>query len=295
MSDSRVESLRKSVGCLLEGVQPVVEGASHLHWSRDLPILPAIRRAILRRQYDSLEAVTYLVDARRWYAAVTLLRPACEERIWLAYLRVVETSVAEQLLLCVGQGEMSESLRAQDNYAGRTTTAQLGLLPYLRGLEVSDRQRRRQLSEIGQALGWPADSVKSGRLPSLRFLAKKTDNLSVYNFLYHATSRVVHFSPAELFRRAWGRPGDMSIRSTHFHDYWAAFALYWGLRLFMDTLMEYLEGEKQEEKEWESGVDQADFLAAAKAIGEGGAIPIITADELFWPIDSPQEPKQSAH
>jgi len=50
----------------------------------------------------------------------------------------------------------------------------------------------------------------------------------MYEFLYHASSRVVHFSVPELMRRIWGRPGEMTIASNLYEKYWADFSLYWG-------------------------------------------------------------------
>jgi hypothetical protein len=279
MASTRLQELHDNVTTILKAMAPAVDHASRFAWNPADGLLPVMQRAVLRRQYDSLDAIVHLVDSHRGYAGVPLLRPACEELLWSRYIRRMDPQVAEQLLICMTQGEYLASIRAQDAHAGRSTTRAMGLLPYLELLENSQVKRCRILSDIGKALGWPTRNVAAGTLPSVQFIAKKTGSGDLYRFIYHATSRVVHFSCAELCRRAWGAPGDLSISSTHFHDYWGAFALYWGLRLFLHTTNEYTAWEQPSNSE----VDESAVLAAAKAIGNAGAIPIITAEELTWP------------
>jgi hypothetical protein len=72
----------------------------------------------------------------------------------------------------------------------------------------------------------------------MSYLSRQVGWTSEYKYLYHATSRYVHFSTAELFRRVWGKEGDVKIGSGSFSEYWSDFALYWGLWLFIHTLAE---------------------------------------------------------
>jgi hypothetical protein len=279
MASTRLQELHDNVTTILKAMAPAIEHASRLAWNPTDGLLPVVQRAVLRRQYDSLDAIVHLVDSHRGYAGVPLLRPACEELFWLRYLHQMDPQVAERLVICMTQEEYLASIRAQDTYAGRSATRDMGLLPHLEVLENSQVERCRILSAIGKTLGWPPRNVAAGTLPSVQFIAKKTDSGDLYRFIYHATSRVVHFSCAELCRRAWGAPGALSLNSTRFHDYWGAFALYWGLRLFLYTTNEYTAWEQPSNSE----VDESAVLAAAKAIGEAGAIPIVTAEELTWP------------
>lgn len=76
------------------------------------------RRAILRRQFDSLEVISQLVAEKKGYAACPLLRPACEELMWITYLSGIGHDKSEELLRCPASGELRDSLRAQDKYGG---------------------------------------------------------------------------------------------------------------------------------------------------------------------------------
>lgn len=236
-----IDSLSAGVTSALAVVRDAVDAHSNLEWLASDGFLPIIRRSVLRRQFDAVETIVELVKIKRGYASVGLLRPSCEELIWLTYLDTLQPAIAERLVASTSQDELLKSLKAQDTFAGRTITKELDLLPYLERAQTRDADIRDTLAAIGTALAWPDSAVKNRQLPSVAFLAKATENKELYNFLYHATSRFVHFSVPELLRRAWGRPGEVSIRSIHFHDYWSAFALFWGLWLFLKTIDELAE------------------------------------------------------
>ena len=118
-----------------------------------------------------------------------------------------------------------------------------------------------------------------GRLPSMKWLARKTGDTRSYRFIYHATSRHVHFSTGELLRHAWVSRAGASIRTVHFRSYWENFALSWGLRLFLDSTIQLVGNIGT----LEAQLDSDKILAAAEWIGEFGQVPIITARELAWP------------
>jgi len=176
---------------------------------------------------------------------------------------------------------MFDTLKAQDDHIGRTRTKELGLLNHLEGANKAQPVTRSRLSRLGRKLGWDKRTVDAGMPPSTQFLARKTGMTSLYNFLFHASSRYVHFSSSELLRRAWGTPEEMTIRSSNFAEYWSAFALAWGLKLLSDTylaLHESLEADGVVNPE----TDGAKVISAYKEIAEFGFVPIITPEELNW-------------
>ena len=140
----------------------------------------------------------------------------------------IPQNLAEQLVICIAGEELYKRLHAQDVVAGRTATKSLGLLPYLEKAEKRETDRRKMLRIIGQQLHWPNGPMKNGSLPSVEWIAKKTNEHKTYKLIYQATSRCVHFSVSELLRRAWGNPytESVSITSLKFTDYWGYFSLY---------------------------------------------------------------------
>lgn len=274
-----VDELQSDVQIVLDSIKPCVDVTSDYAWEPSNGYLELIFRSILISQYDALDTISHLVGAGRGYAAPPILRPACEEVIWLKYLTAISKEDANHLLTLMTKLEIDDSLIAQDDYAGKKVTRGLGLESYLRGVGKRRKILRNNVRELGKKLNWPRHSVQNGEIPKLKWLAKETEHIEIYNFLYHATSRFVHYSSAELLRRTWGKPGQVSIRSIHFQDYWGAFALYWGLRLLFDAVIEICD--KTDVPITELNTDE--LFAASERIGEHGAIPIITAEELAWP------------
>jgi len=89
-----------------------------------------------------------------------------------------------------------------------------------------------ELKAIGNSLGWRKTP------PTFKWLSEKVGHADEYNYIYHATSSFVHFSPHELHRRVWGRHGHVIIGSSSFTDYWEDFAAYWSTNTFIQTVVE---------------------------------------------------------
>lgn len=280
---SKTDELRQNVESILQATQPLVQEISDLpRWDPSRGYLPIIFRAIFVRQYDSLGAICSLVERAQGFAAPAILRSSCEELIWTKYLTSIDNRDAEDLIVCIARNEMTDNLTAQDEYGGRSVTRDLGLLPHLRRVNENKERIRDRLRGLGRKLDWERIAIEHGRLPSMKWLARKTGETKLYKFIYHATSRYVHFSTGELLRHVWvGRDG-ASIRTVHFRSYWENFALSWGLRLFLDSTIELIGNLDT----LEAQVDSDKILAAAEWIGKFGQVPIITAEELAWPAGS---------
>lgn len=102
-----------------------------------------------------------------------------------------------------------------------------------------------RLEAIWSKLGWPK------RPPSVRDLAVKAKLSDVYDYLYAATSRVVHFTPQSLLRLGWATipashdaTSDSSVpftfSSRHFAKYHSEFTRFYGAFIFL-LLYELLE------------------------------------------------------
>ena len=172
-----------------------------------------------------------LATLRRLVPTVTwksppLLRPSCEELIWISYLASIPAKEAEKLIRCKAVSEVRELHKAQRAADGQGAMKKLGLLRYYKRSEGSKEAMRAQIRAPGETLAWPADTRKEGRppkFPSVLWLAKRTRRKDIYDYIYGATSHFVHFSVHGLLRMASYTPGRMSVRFVHFRDYWAHF------------------------------------------------------------------------
>ena len=247
-------------------------------WVPEKGYFELIVRAAVIRQHEGFGAIADLVLMERGDAAVALLRPACEELIVLRYLMTIDRKDAEALLVLLAQRDIDKALAAQHEYSGADAMRELGLTRLYESRHAKRSYLKNDLRELTKKLGWP----KGDRL-NVWFMAKKTGEEKLYNFLYHATSRAVHFSVGELMRRCWGKPGEMVLSSNHFEPYWARFALSWGVRLYIDTLVLADDLHFYKEKELDKNVEER-ICYLAKKIGAAGTMPIITAEELAWPF-----------
>jgi len=233
-----------------------------------------VQRAALVRQREALDAVVTLCETGHSAFAVCLLRPAYEELLWLEYL-AKHKEVANDLLVQMCQHGIAESLGAQSDFIGRAAMQELGFsMRYVKVRCAADGAVVKSLRDLGAKLGWRqgADS------PSIAYLARQVGREKEYPYLYHATSRFVHFSPHELVRRAWGNPREVKIGSGHFVGYWSAFALHWGLRIYVHSLIACGDLATLDSAEEEVSNE---LLALLKSYVP--PVPIITKEELEWP------------
>jgi hypothetical protein len=269
--------LRKGVGEWIEYLRPAASSAEKYTWSGadEDQYWEFLKRSVIRRQFEALETILQMFDAKHGHFGVLLLRPAYEELIWTAYL-AKHVDVAPELVRLLSVHEIVDSLDAQNDYVGPKAMAELGFSQrYVKSFVARDRSHQTRIKEIGRTLKWPQ---RQSLLPSMAYLSRQVEYEREYKFLYHATSRYVHFSVHELGRRVWGRSGDVSIGSTSFSDDWAHFAMYWAFWLFIHTTVECHDvlgevgGGPEKDKEME------EWLKALEPI------PILTREELSaWP------------
>ena len=206
-------------------------------WLPGVPRLHPLAKAILARQVESLEAAILLADAGRGYSALPFVRPACEEYLWLKYLLLVDRGDAEELLDHLGREHVLDALRAQENFVGEEETARLGLGGARARYDDAVTVRASARQDLGTRLQWERDTVKRSRVPTTRFVAKAVGELAMYEFIYGASSRHVHFNVAELLRRVWGAGALFEVGSGSFARYFTAFALSWTSRLLVKTIL----------------------------------------------------------
>jgi hypothetical protein len=261
-------------------LEPWIVSLSTITWKPNDGGLPLVYRGVLRRQFDCLQCILLLVENDRGYGGVPLLRAACEELLWVKYLKKLDPQDAEEIVMLMVGSELGDSLAAQAAYSGFKAMEFIGLGEHLKRITASRPQVVEALQTLGKKLNWPKKAIESGRLPSVAFIARAVGMKKEYDFLYHGSSRYVHFSVAELLRRAWGKSGAVTVDSSHFTDYWGAFAAFWGIKLFfeayneIDDLLDSAEHIPDDEAE--------SILDAAKRLGEIGQVPLVTAQELAW-------------
>jgi hypothetical protein len=110
-----------------------------------------LRRSILRRQLDCLEVAVDLVESQRGYAAVPLLRPSCEELLWLRYINTLSSADSRVLADCLIQGGLLKDLEAQAGEVGEVEMSAMGLDVALAGFRSKRPSIQQALTDLGDA------------------------------------------------------------------------------------------------------------------------------------------------
>ena len=218
---------------LIDTMLPLVEPTKSHEWTgpSEDQYFAFLQRSAVIRQWEALHAMIVLAESQSGHFGVTLLRPAYEELVWIKYLLSVPDDANQLVLLMAGRA-VAKSVTRQEDHLGATVARNIGWTRR----EITAHRRKlteinAELEAIGQRLGW-SGSV----LPSLAWLSHRVGKGDEYHYIYHATSRYVHFSPHELLRRVWGQHGTVTIDSSNFSDHWEEFSAYWSVHTFVRLL-----------------------------------------------------------
>lgn len=253
-------------------LSPVVDAFENYTWSgkESDQFWELIQRSSVIRQYEAINAILQMTTQSNGHFGVTFLRAAFEELIWLDYLKK-NNSLANEFARLKASCEIADSLEVQNQYLVAKNMQAVGFTQkFVKQYLARNRESNSRLKAIGRELKWRDGET----FPSAAFIAKNVGRERDYKFIYHASSRYVHFSPHELVRRVWGQKGHVNISSKTFSKYWTFFALYWSVRIFLQTL-------SATQLEWHGFIDdtQADLLL--EKLKELHPVEIVTRTELY--------------
>lgn len=258
--------------------KPLVDSILTLEWKTSMCFWTVLCRCVVRRQYDALESIVESVERGQGHSTVPLLRPACEEYLWIKFLRTIDENSRETIILGKSQMEAANTLENQAFFMSGQGMTKLGFrADFLKHMLTTRAHSEREMKAVGTKLKW---NLKRGLFPSAAAIARKVNEERIYKTIYSATSRAVHFNVAELFRRAWGSKKRLTISSAYMSRYWSHFCLYWGRGLFALTIHEI--GDEFNDNNWPIA-DFADSKEMEKLIDDWakvGPVPIVTAEEM---------------
>ena len=189
-----------------------------------------VLRAALAKSYEFNCVVTKSKDAPFFLMAT--LRGMCEDVIVLKFIqsfKVEDRNEILELLLKIG---IFEALHNQEEFFDQHRSFQPILKPT--GSKADIDKLRDEVLKLRRAY---SSETPNNHLPSIRKMAKSQGLLPFYEYLYSATSRLVHFSPQVLLRMGWGpepKPDmDVTFSTDHFKDYYTAFNQLYGTFLFI--------------------------------------------------------------
>ncbi|MEU8360450.1 DUF5677 domain-containing protein [Nonomuraea sp. NPDC048882] len=239
----------------------------------------------VNRQVDGIKAAITLARTGLGHVSAPFIRPACEDFFWLSYLEMLDAQIAKRLVLAMAVRDGARDVIAQQQYSGKKAMTRLGFPAKFVKYSFERKMRSEAaLKELSKVLGWP--NAEDSALPPTAWVAAQTGNSRLYDFLYSATSRAVHFSVGEAARRAWSHPqgGDlqnsaMDFNSVNHLNYRTDFSLYWCCHLLvlaLPTAISCLEADID-------GTDTKlleEYTEAIKKLAEHGSVPVTLPSEF---------------
>ena len=155
---------------------------------------------------------------------------------------------------------------------------QLGLKDWHEATRKAQPKLLEELRALGRELGWPKPKNSHSALPSMRYIAVQGGHERLYDYLYFATSKTVHFNAHELTRRVWGKSPGYNWDAPYFRDFWSLFSLVWAARMLLLSCIECKDLVDQA-----PDVSHEGFGPALEMVSKYAYIPIITSREFMRP------------
>lgn len=217
----------KEVSIILAEMRAEVDSTAFCYSKRE-GLFRAVLKASFVRSFDYVEHLHLGVSGKNaeGFFACAPLRQCCEDLIALKYLSQLTRSQRDEVvtnLMIIGT---SQAIYKQTAFFRRNHPFQPILSDNFASSQVE--QAKNALTDIGrQAALWRTEK----KLPPIEQMARNVDLGELYEFLYAATSEIVHFNVRIALRSGWGDLTSQAWKfsSSNFSRYYLAFAKYYGI------------------------------------------------------------------
>jgi Family of unknown function (DUF5677) len=234
--DSILNACRRYLETMSPTISAICDEVSFEGLNRQL-----IYRCITKRTQENFAMIVATAVTDFSYMSTMPLRPLCEDLIYSCWLRTLPEGDADKVVELSMTADISKSIDAQNEFltsayvdldfsedgSGPRFTPPAGNFDVIKMMNDKD-----ELKNLGTRLGW-----HKGRPPSIREMANICDLFTIYDFFYHGASKAVHSNLHNMARMVWGSPEtSYSISSGNFGEYYARFALTYGMWLTEEIL-----------------------------------------------------------
>lgn len=165
------------------------------------------------------------------------LRSICEDLIVLGHIDKNLSNDRDETISLLLSLDFQNTIHVQKEFFEKFRPFQPIVKPT--GSKNQIKKIKQRLKEISLTFVTDSDSF----VPTVRAMAKNQGLLLLYDYLYNATSRLVHFSPGTLMRMAWGNDEILECKPDAFDKYYAEFLKFYSAHLlsaFVDRFQEVL-------------------------------------------------------
>jgi hypothetical protein len=190
--------------------------------------LPTLKAAFIKC-FEFNFYITKIRNEENSFYYLSFLRGMCEDLISLKFLLNFKLEERDKFLYNYSQYLLFTSMQSQTNFF----EAEKLIQPLVNPKNLKDLI---ETSEQNVKSFWASHGHNKDKIfPGVEHMAIDSKLKVLYDFLYHATSRTVHFSPNVLLRTGWydkkGGPVIFSIKN--FSHYYYYFNIYFGTYLFI--------------------------------------------------------------
>lgn len=222
----------REISEVLERMEKDVEGLTH----QDLGgsgqhLFDVCLTAALAKSFEFAKYAHSSTGESRPFFASGTLRGICEDLIVLKVVRKLKPKDRKELLMSLNAIEIHEGMARQKEFLEEKNPVQPILTTEQLDLDHKDAKESIQKIKNKYGLG--------GRrwYFSKRGMAKKEDLEDLYNYLYHATSKIVHFNIKVLMRMGWGESEspeeDFEFSPKNFDPYYDYFNKFYSVYLLV--------------------------------------------------------------
>jgi len=189
----------------------------------------------LSKSYEFNRFVNKKTKKKLSFFASPTLRGICEDFIVLKFLKKHKTLDSNKILNNYMQIQLHDIVSKQSKFFKKNHPQQIVLTDEkFEGIEQLSNDLKDEWAKIGMN--------KEKIFPSISHMATDAGLVELYEFLYSATSDMVHFSPHVLMRSGWSKTEDKYLHhfsTKNFSKYYDLYNKFYGSYLFCLFVKEF--------------------------------------------------------
>jgi hypothetical protein len=186
-------------------------------------------KAALIRSYEFLCHVPNIGDETAFFM-MPFLRGVCEDYIVLRFLHSKLGNDVDDVIRIKLTEDICKSSISQWNFFKANRPNQK--LYYKQDFQSEEREISEKLKTLLSANNVHVQKSRNP-LPTVRKMAEESNLLELYDYVYHATSSLVHFNPRILLRMGWGDLPNVTFSVKNFGKYYKYFTCFYATYMFL--------------------------------------------------------------
>ena len=200
----------------------------------DIPI-EGITKAAYLKTYDFIRYLTAIENPEHAFFHIPMLRSICEDLIAIKFIVRQEVGQRNYLIIKKQYDDINRTLQAQNAFLKKNNPGQIVATP--NALEPFEQIIKKYLND-----GCP---ITQTEYPKIFKMASAVGLEEVYTFIYHTTSKAVHFDTFSLLGMGWGEANESitelggTVSYKHnFYQYFT-FILFYSSYLFIQQSIHF--------------------------------------------------------